>query len=511
MTRGVVLARPKLFVPLVLANLAAGFYFVPKLMRGHYLDLEVYQIGARTLLNGGDVYGVLPATSFGIRLPFTYPPVAAALFTPLTLLPVAVAGALLTGFGLAALVRLLAVPGKLALAVVLPVAVLLEPVRETLNYGQINLLLMALVAVDCLTPSPRWPRGLLIGLAAAIKLTPAGFLLFFLLRKDFRAAATAAATFLAATAAGFLLAGTDSLRFWTGTLLDTGRIGTLHYAGNQSLVAVLARFGIDPPIRTALWLLGAGLGLALAAITIRHAVPELALAANALTILVVSPVSWSHHWVWAAPVLLALWRTRARILAASGLVVFVAAPQWWWPGTENREYAWNLGQQLLGNLYLYFAILVLAVLARRHAQGDADQVGFAADGEGEARVGRGAGEGELGGEAPGDELAVAGGAGRGGEAAEHGRAEAAVLPAVLDQQGDLGLGGGGGADELGEADDGGAAERQQGRAAGWAEQAVQQPAGEHADAGVVAGEEGRRGAAGVQVGDRGGVLGGGVA
>jgi alpha-1,2-mannosyltransferase len=396
MTRGVVLARPKLAVILALANIAALFHFVPKWLSGRYLDLEVYRLGARTLLGGGDLYGVLPVTSFGIRLPFTYPPVAAVLFTPLTVLPLAVAGALLTGLTLAALSRVLAVPGRLGLALVIPVAAVLEPVRETLKFGQINVVLMALVALDCLSRRPRWPRGMLIGVAAAIKLTPAGFLLFFLVRKDFRAAATAAATFAAATGAGFLLAGTDSLRFWTGTLFDTGRIGTVHYAGNQSLVAVLARFGLEPPIRTGVWLLGAAVVLALAAVVIRRAVPELALAANALAILAISPVSWSHHWVWAVPILLALWRTRARILATAGLALSIAAPHWWWPGTENRELGWNPTQQLLGNTYLYFAVVVLAVLARRHAQGDADQVGLAAQGEREARAGGGAGEGELG-------------------------------------------------------------------------------------------------------------------
>jgi len=51
---------------------------------------------------------------------------------------------------------------------------------------------MALVALDCLVAKPKWPRGMLIGVAAAIKLTPAVFVLFFLLRRDYRSAVTAA-------------------------------------------------------------------------------------------------------------------------------------------------------------------------------------------------------------------------------------------------------------------------------------------------------------------------------
>jgi alpha-1,2-mannosyltransferase len=97
----------------------------------------------------------------------------------------------------------------------LPAALLLEPIRSTLTYGQINALLMALVAFDCLTRAPRWPRGILVGIAAAVKLTPAVFLLFFLLRRDLRSAARAGLSFAACTGAGFALAPHDSLRYWT--------------------------------------------------------------------------------------------------------------------------------------------------------------------------------------------------------------------------------------------------------------------------------------------------------
>ena len=93
----------------------------------------------------------------------------------------------------------------------LPAALLLEPIRSTLTYGQINALLMALVAFDCLTRAPRWPRGIGVGIAAAVKLTPAVFLLFFLLRRDLRSAARAGLSFAACTGAGFALAPHDSL------------------------------------------------------------------------------------------------------------------------------------------------------------------------------------------------------------------------------------------------------------------------------------------------------------
>ena len=82
-------------------------------------------------------------------------------------------------------------PPVVLLAALLPVALFLEPVRVTLYFGQINLLLMGLVVADCLVRKPKWPRRALVGLAAAVKLTPAAYVLFFLLRGDRRAAATA--------------------------------------------------------------------------------------------------------------------------------------------------------------------------------------------------------------------------------------------------------------------------------------------------------------------------------
>jgi alpha-1,2-mannosyltransferase len=347
---------------------------------GPYLDLEVYRLGAQTWLDNGSLYGALPVTSVGIALPFTYPPVAAVLLTPFTLVSVPVGGVLLAVAGLVMVVIVIAVglgvPSRwwIAAATALPVSVALEPVRETLNYGQVNLLLMGLVVLDCLVLLPRWPRGRLLGLAAAVKLTPAGFALFFLLRRDRQAVVVSIGTFLVLTAAGFVLAKEESLRYWSTTLYDTGRIGTVHYAGNQSLQAVLARFGLQPPFRTLVWLLGAAIVLAFAVVAIRRALeadrPDLALGLNALAVLVVSPVSWTHHWVWAVPVLLALCRMRTPLplaLAAAGATVFTLAPQWWWPNTANAEYSWDIVQQVLGNAYLYFAVLVLVLASRSQA------------------------------------------------------------------------------------------------------------------------------------------------
>jgi alpha-1,2-mannosyltransferase len=378
---------------LVAANLAAVACYLLSVTRqgvgfGRYrIDLDVYRIGSQVWLRHGELYGVLPLTSSGVRLPYSYPPIAAVLLSPFSLMPMAVAGALLTlvSIGLTAVVlrvflRYGAGAGSWWLAGwLLPAALFLEPVRNTLNYGQVNVLLMALVAADCLLPHPRWPRGALVGLAAAVKLTPAAFVLFFLCRRDRRAAGTAVVSFAAWTAAGFAAAWHDSVRYWTSVVVQTGRPGSLLFAANQSIQGVLARAGLDPhtPAGTLTWLAASAVVLALAWRGMRRAsaAPDdaWALSLNAFAALLISPVSWSHHWVWAAPALLllavrGLRDGRRALLAAAiaGLALFAAGPQWWFPHTDNREAHWAAWEQVAGGSYVILAAVILLIAAGPH-------------------------------------------------------------------------------------------------------------------------------------------------
>jgi alpha-1,2-mannosyltransferase len=379
---------------LVAVNLAAVAFFLLSFSRhgvafGPYrIDLDVYRIGGRVWLNGGNLYGALPATAAGVRLPFSYPPAAAILLSPLSLVPTAVAGTVLTLVTIALAVVVLRVflrsldgsvadrPGGAGswwtVGWLLPAALLLEPVRNTLDYGQVNVALMALVSLDCLTAQPRWPRGALVGVAAAVKLTPAAFVLFFLLRRDYRAAATAAVSFAASTGAGFLLAPRDSARYWTSVITATGRPGSPVYAANQSIQGVLARDGLDPhsPAGAVVWLAASTTVLALACRGMRRALADSAdawaLSLNAFAALLISPISWSHHWVWGETAMLTLallsrrYRRRGGLaVAVCGLIVFAAAPQWWFPSGENRELHWAAWQQVLGSSYVILAAVVL--------------------------------------------------------------------------------------------------------------------------------------------------------
>jgi alpha-1,2-mannosyltransferase len=345
---------------------------------GYHIDLEVYRLGVQAWLEGGDMYGSLPPTISGLALPFIYPVFAAMVLTPLALLPWSAAWILLFGLSLASLAITLYVVavrawpaggrgGALSVAsVALPLMLVIEPVLETFEFGQVNLILMALVAVDCLAPRARWPRGVLVGVAAAIKLTPAAFVLYFLLRRDFRSAMAAAVTGVVATGLGFLVDASASARYWFGGPAS-GVSGSVFYT-NETVQAVLARLGMTGTALTAVWFVAALILLFLVVPIVRRADPAIALSAVAAFALAVSPTSWSHHWVWVAPALVAVGahvlRDRSRGWAVAGgvlIVAFYVAPFRWLPSNNGAELSWNPLQQLAGASYVVVAVALLAV------------------------------------------------------------------------------------------------------------------------------------------------------
>jgi alpha-1,2-mannosyltransferase len=357
------------------------------------IDLRVYRTGGDAWLRGVALYDkAFPGALPGPRLPFTYPPLAAVLFAVLSVLPWWIAVTLVLGTGIAGLAvacwlaaaRLTDDRRQVALlaAGAVAAAPLIEPIHETVSFGQVNLLLAGAIAADCLLRRTPWPRGALIGLVAAVKLTPAAFLLFFLARRQWRPVLVAAVSFLAAGLLGFLLAPRDTRDYWFRVLLDPARIGGPEFTSNQSLRGLLHRLGPPAELEAVAWLgLSAVVGvLALLGVAaLRRRGDEVAaLLVTAAAALLVSPVSWSHHWVWA--VLGLLWlahraaaeRSRASVALLLGtLAVFAAAPFWWLPYRDGRELNWSLGQHLLGNAYVWVALAVVitgavaAVRARR--------------------------------------------------------------------------------------------------------------------------------------------------
>ena len=227
---------------------------------------------------------------------------------------------------------------------------------------------MTLVIADCVPRRTPWPRGLLLGLGIALKLTPAVFLLYFLLRRDNRAALTALASFVGATLVGFALAWSDSWEYWTHTVHHTDRIGAAALNTDQNIAGALARIGLGEQERFLLWVAACLLVLALTVWAMRRVLragePTLAVICVALFGLVVSPVSWSHHWVWMLPAVLVTamlaWRRRnvaLAVVSAAGVALMGWTPIDLLPKHHEATAAW--WRQLLGMSYVWWALAVI--------------------------------------------------------------------------------------------------------------------------------------------------------
>ncbi|SMC80458.1 glycosyltransferase 87 family protein [Lentzea albidocapillata] len=322
------------------------------------LDLRVYLAGGEAWQAGTDLY---TADFQGPRgLPFTYPPFAAMLFSGLTPFPLPLNALVFTAVGIALFTAacLVAAPNLRTGLGLVALCLLLEPLRITLDMGQVNLILFGLVAADCLLPRTPWPRGLLIGVAAAIKLTPAIFVLFFLSRKRWRPTLTAAAAFAGCGLLAWVVAPGQSKQFWFHAMLDPERVGGLAYSANQSLRGLLFRLGAPEVV----WFAAVAAVLVLTVVLLPRLRDDLtAVVAVAAAGLLISPVSWSHHWVWIAPALL-LVNGRVRIAVAA---VFAVGPHWLLPTAGDRELAWTWWQHVAGNAYVWLGLAFLGWCAWR--------------------------------------------------------------------------------------------------------------------------------------------------
>lgn len=345
----------------------------------HPLDLDVYVAGGRAVLDGSDLYSVVVRNGVDGILRFTYPPFAALLFVPLAVLGPAADVAFTLFSSLAYLVVVLvsaraARLGRLQALVVLVLGLALEPVQRTLLFGQVNLVLLALVLVDAFEVRGRW-RGVLVGVAAGIKLTPAVLIVWFLLRREYRAAATAVVTSAATVALAWVLLPRDSSTFWFHALGAKDRFGPeVRLWGNQAIGAVVDRatqlHGLPPLAVTAatvvLSALAAGLALLAARRAHRAANDLAALVAVALGGLLVAPVTWTHHYVWVVPVLVVLLTARAWLVAGATAVVFFLPPMWALAGRANDALGYSVPEVLLSAAWALWAVVILGwvLLAR---------------------------------------------------------------------------------------------------------------------------------------------------
>ncbi|WP_107116238.1 glycosyltransferase 87 family protein [Streptomyces sp. NRRL F-4489] len=408
--RGAAAVRRHPVLAAALACLASftAFWIAQRLAHVSMVDLMVYRAEGQTARDGADLYDMVATSA---RLPNTYPPFAALLFIPLTFFGVPVMRTLATAGNLVLLLavvhlslRLVGRPRRLPpLAATLALSALLvwcEPVWTTLRYGQINLLLAVLVLWDLTRRNGNRWAGIGIGIAAGIKLTPALFAVFLALAGAvtaarrlragagwraawnpwLRQAAVATGTFGATALLSAVVLPRDAHRFWTEIVFAADRVGEVEITANQSLRGVLARLlhTHDPG---AAWLvlatLAAAAGLALAAAALLRGERAWATLTCAATALLISPISWSHHWVWGVPMLILLGseamrhtgpaaRRRWAVTGVMGLL-FCSFALWWVPHRwhQHEELHQNAGQMLLSAVYPLAGTALLVMTALR--------------------------------------------------------------------------------------------------------------------------------------------------
>ncbi|MFG2604068.1 glycosyltransferase 87 family protein [Streptomyces sp. NPDC048514] len=359
---------------LLVFSLASLLAFVTLCLVRHppMADLLVYRAEGAAVTRGSDLYGF---TVTRWRLPATYPPFAAVLFVPATWLPVpALKAAFLAGNALL-LATLIALSARLAarpaplppplLCAAAALALWLEPVFQTLLFGQINLALTCLVLWDLTRPPTARGKGVALGIAAGVKLTPALFVPYLFLTGRRREAFTATAACTGTALLGGLLLPSASADFWTRRLYETGRVGKAWIVDNQSLQGLLARALGDPAPGLA-WALpaaavgAAGLWLAARAGEDRHGI-----LLTAFTALLISPISWSHHWVWCVPLLAVLLGEGRLGPAALTATAFTARTFWLLPHEGDRDLHLPWWQQPLASPYPLLGLALLAWAAVR--------------------------------------------------------------------------------------------------------------------------------------------------
>jgi alpha-1,2-mannosyltransferase len=372
----------------VLAWLAALAAITP-LVRGYLtttpdqrmVDLAVYRAGGVGVLQGQPLYTVL--TQPPQLLPFTYPPVAALFAVPLALMPWAAAQLVWVPFiyGPLAVViwfafaPLLARAGRFraaAFAVLFAGCAYLFPMRDEMRFGQVDMVLLAMAVADCAARAPRWPRGALVGLATAIKLIPGVFIVYLWLSGRRRAALVAAGSALAWTLGAWLVLPHDSVTYWTSVIFDSGRLGSNAGTSNQSLRGILLREFLPSQAPGAAWLVLAAVvavaGFALVRRLARQSRQLEAIAVTALLGVLLSPVSWIHHYLVVIVVIGAIvadGRSPRRIALAVGTAVFFTLTIPWWGQTLVARHAVPLlVGRVVQDAFGIAAVVLLIIMAR---------------------------------------------------------------------------------------------------------------------------------------------------
>jgi alpha-1,2-mannosyltransferase len=312
------------------------------------VDLDVYRMSGLGVLRGQPLYAML--TQPPQLLPFTYPPAAALFAVPLALMPWSAAQlvwvpviylplAVVIWYAFAPLLRRVTGPGLRAavFAALFAACAYLFPLRDEMRFGQVDMVLLAMAVADCAARAPRWPRGVLVGLATAIKLVPGVFIVYLWLSGRRRAAMTALITAVACTLGAWLLLPQASVTYWTSAIFDPGRLGSNAGTSNQSLRGMLIRVFLPGQAPGAVWLVIAAAvavpGFAVAGRLARESREMEGIAITALLGVLLSPVSWIHHYLVVVVVIgaiLADGRSGRRVAVAAGTALYFTLTIPWW-------------------------------------------------------------------------------------------------------------------------------------------------------------------------------------
>ncbi len=344
------------------------------------LDLSTYLLGGAHATSNNLFTVTYPTDHLG----FTYPPFSALLFAPFAHFPLRACEVAFSWLNLAALFALIVVSLRAVcatlekrttlwwgLALVLPV-VLFDPVRQTFLLGQVNIILALMIVAD-LTMDLPLPRGVLVGLAAAIKVTPIILIPYLFLTRQGRAGLRAGGAFVAAAVFAAAVNTSTSWSYWTHYIRDPQRAGMLSWIGNQGVLGAAERLlgrTVATPTTFVIVVSVGVLGLLIAAGAYRRSSPVLGLLVVEATESLASPVSWSHHFIWM--VLLVAWLALAEdrprygewyALAVS--VLLWAAPYWWVPHGPEVRFAGRGWLTPVGDAYVLVFIVLLVGAALR--------------------------------------------------------------------------------------------------------------------------------------------------
>jgi alpha-1,2-mannosyltransferase len=371
---------------LSIAARLAWTYLAPN--GANFVDLHVYIGAAATLNHPGSLYSYVYADQTpDFPLPFTYPPFAAVVFYPLHFLPFGLVAFLWTIGTMAALYgvvrisqRLLGVPtgsGQRTAMVWTAVSIWIEPLRSTFDYGQINVLLV-LAGLWAVYATRWWLSGLLVGLAAGVKLTPAITGLYFVGVRRWGAAVFSAVVFVATVAVSALVVGDQARYYFTDLIRDTDRVGPICTTFNQSWRGAICRIfghdtGYNPLVVAAILFTGVLALLAWRALNNALGAPDRLgmLLVVELFGLLLSPISWTHHWVWLVPLMVWLFhgplseRRGARALGWAWLALVIVGVPWLlsfaqptiWQSSRPWYLAWG------GLVYIVATLATLAWIA----------------------------------------------------------------------------------------------------------------------------------------------------